>query len=404
MKKVTFLLAGLLALVVTTVAQKVEGTWMVTKIVVEDEVHEPLFVLEYNAEGSIITQGIKCGTWSHNKSDEKLILKSEMDKDFQGACKILSLNPKELQFEKNGEKWFLSRLNMGEIVIDNAESGLIGSWEFAEESMDDVTRVLNFEAPDSFIQIEKQVGMETRNGGMWIFNGEEKTLWILSGGTKISGKNKLLKISETELHLENSGKEIVIRKNEETKGDIERLTFSEDEFYDENGEYKYYEDENKLPWTDPFEMLMTLVNTKQLEYTFSSLVEGTNVFETKKLLADVKANKDEQMLSIDFIFGGYDRYNLPDDAQLPPNNLDFNYGSKLYPLKEDSFRVTGNEEITTASGTYDCTVVEALGSREELCKLWMINNRPGVYAKIIVDKDGDFGYYNIYELKTIISK
>ena len=404
MKKLTFLLMAILVLAVTAGAQKVEGTWLVTKIVVEDKVHEPLFVLEYNTEGLIVAQGVNMGTWSHNQKEEKLIMESSMDKDFGGDCKIISLNQKNLNFEKNGEKWFLSRLDIDEIAKNNLESGLIGSWGFAADVNADVTRVLNFEASDRFTLIEKQPGMESKNGGMWIFNAQEKSLLILSRGVNINGKNKILKINEKELVLENSGEEITIHKLDNQESKIERLSFTEADFFDENGEYKYYEDENKLPWTDPFEMLMTLVNTKQLEYTYSSLVEGTKVFETEKLIADVSTNVDEQKLSIDFIFYGYDRYNLPDDTQLPPNVLDFNYGSKLYPLKENSFRVIGSEEISTTSGTYECTIIESTGSREECYKLWMINSKPGVYAKIIVDKPGDFGYYNIYELKAIITK
>ncbi|MGZ2371190.1 hypothetical protein ACXR6G_15535 [Ancylomarina sp. YFZ004] len=403
MKKLTFLLIAILGLLVTANAQEIEGSWLVNKIVVGDKVEEPLFVLEYNTEG-IIAQGINMGTWSHNQKEEKLIMKSTMDKDFGGDCKITKLNQKNLNFEMNGEKWFLSRLNMDEIAKNNSESGLIGSWEFADNTNDDVTRVLNFETPDSFTLIEKQPGMQSRNGGMWIFNAQEKSLLILSSDIKINGKNKILKINKKELVLENSGVEIAIRKLDEKQSEIERLSFTQADFFDENDEYKYYKDENKLPWSDPFEMLMTLVNTKQLEYRFSSLIEGTKVFETKKLIADVNTNVDEQMLSIDFIFGGYDRYNLPDDTQLPPNVLDFNYGSKLYPLGENSFRVIGNEEITTASGTYECTVLETLGSRETCYKLWMINSRPGVYAKIIEDKGGRFGHYHIYELTQMIQK
>ena len=403
MKKLTFLLMAILILVVTAGAQKIEGTWLVTKIVVGDKVHEPLFVIEYSTDG-IIAQGINMGTWSHNQKEKKLIMESSMDKDFVGDCKITSLNQKNLNFEKNGEKWFLSRLNMDEIAKNNSLSGLIGSWEFADDSNDDITRILNFETPDRFTLIEKQPGMQSKNGGMWIFNAQEKSLLILARRTMINGKNKILKINKKELVLENSGEKIAIRKLDKKQREIERLNFTEADFYNENDEFKYDEDENKLPWSDPFVMLMNLVDTKQLEYSFSSLIEGTKVFETKKLIADVNTNIDEEMLSIDFIFYGYDRYNLPDDTQLPPNVLDFNYGSKLYPLNDNSFRVIGNEEITTASGTYQCTVLETLGSHDECYKLWMINNKPGVYAKIIDDKSGQFGHYNIYELTKLIQK
>ena len=404
MKKLTFLLIAIMVLAVSANAQEVEGSWLVTKIVVGDKVHEPLFVLEYNAEGSVITQGINVGTWSHNQKEEKLIMESSMDKDFGGDCKIISLNQKNLNFEKSGEKWFLSKLDMDQIAKQNSESGLIGSWEFADEENEEVTRVLTFEAPDSFTLIEKQPGMESTNGGMWIYNEQEKSLLVLSRRIKINGKNKIHKINENELLLENSGEEIIIRKLADNSSMIERLNFTEDDFFDENGNYKYDGEEGKLPWTDSFEMLMSLVNTSQLEYNFSTLVEGTDVFETKELIADVKADKEEQTLSIDFIFYGYDRYNLPDDTQLPPNKLDMSYGNQFFPLGEESFRVVGKEDLETVSGTYNCTVVESTGSSEQRYKLWMINDKPGVYAKIIEDKEGMFGHYHIYELKSINTK
>ena len=404
MKKLTFLLMTIMVLSVTASAQKVDGSWLVTKIEVGDKVHEPLFVIEYNTDGLIITQGVNVGSWTHNQKQEKLIMESSMDKDFGGDCKIINLNQKNLNFEKNGEKWFLSRLNMAKIAEDNLKSGLIGSWEFVDDADSDATRVLTFEASDSFTLIEKQRGMVSENGGMWIFNEQDKSLLILSRRMQITGKNKILKISENELILENSGEKIAIRKFEDNSQKIERLSFTEAEFFDENGDYKYDEEEVKLPWPDSFEMLMSLINTSQLEYNFSTLIEGTEIFETEKLTADVKADKEEQVLSIDFIFYGYDKYNLPADTQLPSNTLGISETNQLFPLKENIFRVVGKEDLETVLGTYNCTVLESVGSREERYKLWMINDKPGIYAKIIEDKEGMFGHYKVYELNAITTK
>lgn len=404
MKKIAFLLIAIMVLAVSANAQKVEGSWLVTKIVVGDKVDEPLIIIDYSADGSILTQGINVGTWSHNQKEEKMIMSSNMDKDFGGDCMITSLTQKQFNFTKGEEKWFLSRLNRAEIAANNLESGFVGTWKFTDDANPDVTRILTFTAPDSFTLIEKQPGMESRTGGMWIYNQEEKSLLLVGRIDQIGGKNKVFKLSDKEFLLENAGVEIVLHKSEASSQKIERLNFTEADFFDENGDYKYEGEEGKLPWTDPFEMLMSLVNTSQLEYDFSTLVEGTEVFETKKLTADVAADKDEQSLSIDFIFYGYDRYNLPDDAELPPNDLDMSYGNQFFPLKDNSFRVLGNEDIETISGTYNCTIVESIGSSEDRYKLWMINDKPGVYAKIIEDKEGRFGHYYVYELKSIITK
>ncbi len=169
-------------------------------------------------------------------------------------------------------------------------------------------------------------------------------------------------------------------------------------FFNEDGDYKYYEDEGKLPWQDSYEMLRSLENVKQLVYSYSKLDEDAGVFEDKRLRADVNSNLEEGSLSIDYIFYGYDRYNLPEDADLPPN---YEYSNLLYPEEDNSFRVTGSEQITTTAGTFDCTVVETTGSFEAMKKLWMINYKPGIYAKIITDKPGDHGQYSVFELKEI---
>jgi hypothetical protein len=184
-----------------------------------------------------------------------------------------------------------------------------------------------------------------------------------------------------------------------TTSSIARLDFTAEEFFTEDGDFKYEADIEKLPWQDPIEMMMTLVNVKHLVYKFSTLVENTESVEDKTLTSDINSNPQEQALSIDFIFYGYDRYNLPEDAALPPN--EFDEYNKLYPEEDNSFRVVGSEQITTPAGTFNCVVVEVLIDDEARKKLWMTKDKPGVYAKIIDDKAGTWGHYHIYELQEI---
>jgi len=404
MKKAILLLIAVLAFVSVNKAQenKINGSWLVEKIEVGDNVHEPFFILNFTKDGSIVTSDINVGTWKHNPNSDRLIMKSEMDKDFRGECKIITLNKKQLVFEKGDQKWSFSKLNLGEIMQQNEESGFIGTWELQNETNSDVSRWITFDLPNQYTIIEKGSGMESKNSGDWMFKKEENALYVFGRIEGIGGKSKLININESELKLENSGSLITFKKEHKSTGNIERLSFTEADFYSGNGDYKYDGEEGKLPWNDPIEMMMSFINTRQLEYNFSSLVEDTEVFETKQLLADVNANKENPSLSVDYIFYGYDRYNLPDDTELPPNNLDMSYGNQFFPLKENSFRVVGEEEITIPSGTYQCTIVESAGTSEERYKLWMINEKPGVYARIIEDKEGTFGHYYVYELKSII--
>mgnify|MGYP000941296326 CR=1 FL=1 len=175
------------------------------------------------------------------------------------------------------------------------------------------------------------------------------------------------------------------------------MSFTGDDFFTEDGDFKYEADLEKLPWQDPMLMMMSLVNVKHLVYKYSVLVENTGVFEDITLTADVVSNPQEQELSIDNIFYGYDRYNIREDATLPPND---DYDHILYPDEENTFRLAGSEQITTPAGTFDCAIVEVVTSRDVLKKLWMIIDKPGVYAKIIeenpnIPSEASFAIKNI---------
>lgn len=297
--------------------------------------------------------------------------------------------------------------------VSAQQTELIGKWhlwkvEVDEEVHENLKAVYVFEKGGD-LKAARSEQSELMDVGTWKFNEKQQVITMNSSlDDDFNGKAKLLKISEMELVYEKDKATLYFKKilmrNEvlevegEAVSDLIRLKFTEADFFNEDGDYKYYEDEAKLPWQDKIEMLMSLVNVTQLVYKVSTLEEETGSFESKLLKADVHSSPSEQSLSIDFIFNGYDRCNLPEDADLPPNT---EYTNLLYPEEENSFRVSGAEQITTSAGTFDCTVVEVVGRFETCKKLWMINDKPGTYAKIISDKPGLFGQYSVYELQEI---
>lgn len=59
--------------------------------------------------------------------------------------------------------------------------------------------------------------------------------------------------------------------------------------------------------------------------------------------------------------------------------------NNFFPEKElDTYRITGTEKITVPAGSFTCTVVEGFLD-EEKYKYWMINEKPGIYAKVITE-------------------
>lgn len=402
MKKIILLSIVLIGFSGITNAQKSKliGRWLVTKVEVGYEIQNPYQIMDYNEDGKMITMGLEVGTWSYNKKNKSIEMKSEFDKDFNGEGKILKLTDKEMVILKDGMKAFYEKIDRSQIIEENSVSGLIGTWKLTNKANPDIVQILSFKSPYDFSFVEKTDYSQSNSKGTWIFNKSEKTVILIGFLEYLKGLNKVINISSDEISLENNGTIYSLKKEETQDIKMERLTFSEKEFYDENGDYRYYNDEQKLPWKDPSKMMIYLADVKQLVYSYSSLITGTNSFETKTLTSDVNANIEEGVLSIDNIFNGYDRYNIPDDTAMQTNNYD-QYNS-LFPLSDDTYRVVGKEEITVAAGTFNCTVVEATGRFDEVIKLWMITNNLGILARVIKDNpDEGYGYYHIYELQEI---
>lgn len=280
---------------------------------------------------------------------------------------------------------------------------IIGRWNLTKMQKGDKIKTV-----DSGVIFEKggitKLGFfkmdEIMEAGTWEYLPDDNSILMVSAVDKtVNGKAEIIKITNDELRYQKDGIIYSLVKYVESEEPGAMLDFSETDFFTEDGEYKYEGEEVKLPWKDPSEMLMSLVNVKHLAYRHSKLNEQTNTFDDKILTADVVANPEEMSLSIDNIFYGFDRYNLPEDMELPPNN---EYSNLLYPVEEFYFRVVSTEKITTAAGTFLCSVIEA-AEAEIQKKLWMINDKPGIYAKVIVEKPGMFGAYSlqIFELEEI---
>ena len=400
----TFLLTLILFVFIgLTNAQKLEiaGSWLLIKAEVDGEVQYPYFVNDFKKSGALVMLGIEVGTWKFNENSNAIVLESDFDKDFSGEMRILNLTEKELVVDKDGAKLFYQRIDQAVITAGNKNSGLFGTWELEGHPDPGLNTLLTFKEPDLMTIIEKGEGYVGRTSGTWIFNEQDMSLLMIGhmGDNGFNGENKVLELDDETLSLENNGRVFKAKRKKSMPLKIERLTFSEDDFFTDDGDYKYEDEAGNLPWAKWSEMKTGLLKVKELVYNYSTLIEDTETFDSKILRANVEASLEEEGYHIDFIFYGYDSFNPPDDAQIPPNP---DYYQDLYPLHENTYRIAGSEQITTPAGTFDCTVVEAIGDSEVLKKLWMINDRLGIYARIIEeDPDETFGHYIIYELQEI---
>ncbi len=162
---------------------KIIGSWLLTQVETAGEIENTCIVTEYTKDGKMIMMGMEFATWDYNKKSNEIEMKmkSDFDKDFNGNGKILNLTDKELVIEKEGVKATYQKLDSKEeITTANINSGLVGMWEFKEVPHSNAKSFVSFIAPDEFIIIQKEEGMEATLKGKWIFDKKDRSLIRLS--------------------------------------------------------------------------------------------------------------------------------------------------------------------------------------------------------------------------------
>ena len=369
--------------------EKIVGQWLLTKVEVNDKVHEPFYITDLKQNGQMEVMGMKAGTWEFDKKANKIVMKSELDKDFNGDNAIISISNKELVVEKDGAKLFYTKVNQEEIEKENTISALVGEWKLQNEL--DKTQLLKIELPNSFMFVEISSEHTTTSTGTWMFNSKEKSV-IFIGRTRIfDGKNKVNELSENNFVLANNGTEIIGEKST-SKNSIERLTFVYEDFPEESND--------NSPWTDFDVLLNKLSNVKYLKYRRGRLINGTQSFHYNTLMSKIEMKSGERRISFNNL-----SITKNDTLQYSESVKGYLYNeyNDFFPQEEPGpFRMVKTEDITVSAGTFSCQVFEGFEEDAKI-KYWMIIDKPGVYAKIIREDVDPFDEvdYTIIELEEI---
>ncbi len=379
----------------------VTGDWLLTKLESAQNVKDIYAPVTFQSNGDFTVMDMKMGTWEYHKKLKTVKIISDRFKAASGDNKIIRLKNNEMILENNGTKMYFLRMDKNKILNGNNKSGLMGTWKI-NTGDSNIIRFITFSSPDVFSYVEIMPGVTTNGKGTWIFNKKDNSLLMIARIEWLDNNYTVKELSENGFILEHENGTLKVSKVK-TATNIERLNFKEDDFYDNDGNFKYEKDEEKLPWKEVVSMEIFLKNIHRLTYKYATLIPEMNIFRNRMLTANVSVNQEEQKVCIDFIFNGYDIQHLPEDTELPPNCVTpDDYYNKLFPEKEVDYRFTGKKQITTPAGTFNCTIIEAIGNSGQKYKMWMINNKPGVYAKIIEENpDKNFGYYHVYELQRI---
>jgi hypothetical protein len=390
MKKIYIIHLLLLFVCSLSFAGQISGEWIITKTIKNNNIKEPYFTFTFKEDGNMFFMGIPFGTWQ-KKSAQELILKSQGSKDFNGNVKILKLTNDELIIENSNFKAFFEKIDLKNKAGNNKNSGFIGNWKIKANAPQ--TKILELKAPDKFTYVINEGGMTDTFQGNWIYNPKKKNIIFISMSKGLKGKFNVKNISKDKFIIQNQHEklEAFALNKKDTTDSMEKLNFTYEDLPEEISE-----NEN-LPWKDFDLMLDTLKNYKVVKYKYGTLIPDTKALKYYEIISEI--NVDMKKRKIVFTNFKIENNKKEQYSQNYKDDLSERY-NYFFPKQEPvPRRIVGSEKITVPAGNFECTVVEGMDGDTKV-KYWMINDLPGIYAKIIKDGTDSFGN-NFYVVQTL---
>lgn len=293
------------------------------------------------------------------------------------------------------------------------ESKITGNWKLTQveangKTETDIKLVFIF-AEKGVFKLAKDANSRTMDAGTWKFNKKKNAIEMTSDLDKdFNGDAVVIKVNDKELVFKKEGAISTFNKlaklNTPPKVEMEKpiLSFESEDFYQSENGFDEKLEAEKLPWK--IEAVVNyLKNKKEVIFQYTSFPDSreaaTWVVSTKFNYNEV----DQTLDARDYSYAQNDYIDMTEQAisvdYFKENKEDF----RFYPEEElDYYKVVSTSEILkTALGEFECTVVEGLGGFSEKFRYWMVNNQPGVFAKIVTVKDQEppFGYTTVHIIK-----
>lgn len=284
---------------------------------------------------------------------------------------------------------------------------IIGAWELQTVEVDGSEQSANgaifiFEKGGE-LKAGRSVSGPTFTVGKWKCDKDRKMLIMESSRDKdFNGEAKVLNLKGDKLSYKKDGAILNFKKAEMAKPDntpIPKLAFSDEDFY--KGDEYAYDDNDKLPWNLK-QIYTSMKNIKEMVYDVDRFEPNKGKVDSWVNSYKVAFINDGELSIREYSYFRKDYVDMTENGY--PLNDESEKEKEFYPRsKPDLFRVIGEEDCKTTAGTFKCTVVEAIGDFDTKVKYWMINDKPGTYAKIIIAKEegNPFDYTNVYTLKEI---
>ena len=432
MKKLVLVFVMLLSVSIASAkGPKFLGSWMSEKIVAEGSAHQMFMPITFEDDNDIIAEDMVFGIWHYNKKTKLINIISFFASEFNGDWSIKELSKEKLILKKGEFEWHLFAYDKTAIAATNAGLGLSGLWKLesktniqnsgVEEAVEEAVEEeaveeaveeevveeaveeevveesgaqeeayqeeyeYKEELPNLYLSFEdidyslKEIsdGYSSNLKGEWMYKPKQNSILFIAGRrSEIIGDAKIIEHTDKKLSFENNGAKYVFEKKESVE--IETLTF----------DYEYLDnhrnEEMQLPWGEFDKLMAQMSSISTMMYSKGVYNSDLGIFDNSAVNYNTKVEDDYQVIITENA--------ISDDGSIEENQMSIgeDYGSEniFFPLNQlDDYVILGKETIVTPQGAFKCTVVIGIGEDEVKYKLWMIDDKPGVYAKIITQKE-----------------
>jgi len=388
MKQVSFLIFVLSLWTTFAQNKSVQGDWLVTRLQNAGKTGTPYIIQSFKADGKMLFRDYEIGTWK--QSGNALHLQSKMYPVFNGDFKIIKADSNRLIIKSKQTEASLIKYDITQLQSDKQYQNLTAAWKFGGTD----TNILHLRPNGKYTLLSIGTDMNMSSKGNWYFI--PGNTFVLQGNPDfLSGKDSIVQQGKDYMEVINHETHYQLEKMPEHKP-IEHLTFKEEDFSEENV------DAEKLPWREFAYMQDYLSKVKTLRYNKYDYYSDVDAFVTTEVFTEIKKNEK----SIQFADYWYPNEEAVKLSETVKGYLQNAYND-FFPQKDlDYYRVINTQEkISVPAGTFICTFVEGM-TGDDKYRYWMINDKPGVFARIIKENDGQFGnaFYQKYELTEIITK
>jgi hypothetical protein len=369
----------------TFAQNEISGEWILYKIVQNNKIITPYYPVQFTRNGKMLIQGRELANWKKNKQS---ILFTSENNQLNGTAIIIKLDKKELIYKTKKQAYYYKKYKPETVKNDKIYQKLTGVWKIQGNFI----TVNKFDDSGEFTQLVTGNGSTITDKARWLYIPDEKSLIIQGDVEVLRGISIIRNINDEYMELEQNGINYQLEKMP-VVNKVSHLDFTYDDIEEHPSE------PTDLPWNDE-NLYDFLSSIKNINYQKAIYQPEVHVFLYKQIKSVCQIQPDQNKITVI-------NYHLKDEEAIKESetlkgNL-YNAYNYFFPQKElIPFRVINkNKPVQINNQTYSCTVVEGMDGDTKI-KYWMINNMPGIFAKIIIDNNNSgTGFYQIIKLTGI---